>query len=201
MNDQQKKELLEKNGFKCQKCGYYSPVEGNLEIEQGKVLCSICSIFAPNNNKIEEYIQEKVDWNVLEPFRKYYSGKLNSSQKKGMMDKYKQGNLMARPAFGYKVVKGKLELEYEDGEKVKDIFSEFLKGVSLNQISIKYGFSVNGIKKILKNFTYLGKIKFNSQIIQGSHQQIISPEIFNNVQRRFEDLERSREKNLNNKNE
>jgi len=193
MNSLQKKELLEKNGFKCQKCGYYSPVEGNLEVNQDKVLCSICSIFAPEDDHIEKYIQEKVDWNALEPFRKYYSGKLNSSQKKGMMDKYKQGNLMARPAFGYKVIKGKLELEHEDAERVKDIFSDFLKGVSLNQISIKYDFSVNGIKKILKNFTYIGKIKFNSQIIQGSHQPIISPEIFNNVQKRFEDLERKKQ--------
>jgi len=188
MNPQQKKELLEKNGFKCQKCSYYSPVEGNLEVKHGIVLCSICSIFAPEDNKFEEYISEKVDWNVLEPYRKYYSGKTNSSQKKGMMNKYKQGNLMARPAFGYKVVDGKLEIEPENAERVKDIFSEFLRGMSLNQISIKYGFSVNGIKKILKNFTYIGKIKFNSQIIQGSHQQIISPEIFNNVQRRFEEL-------------
>lgn len=193
MNTQQKKELLEKNGFKCQKCGYYSPVEGNLEVKHDKVLCSICSIFVPEDSKIEGYIQEKVDWNALEPFRKYYSGKLNSNQQKGMMDKYKQGNLMARPAFGYKVINGKLEIEQENAETVKDIFSEFLKGVSLNQISIKYSFSVNGIKKILKNFTYIGKIKFNSQIIQGSHQQIISPEIFNNVQRRFEDIERKKQ--------
>ena len=192
MNTQQKKEILEKNGFKCQKCNYYSPIDGSLEIKQGTVLCSICSIFAPEEGKFEEYIKEKLDWNTLEPFRKYYSGKLNSSQKKGMMDKYKQGNLMARPAFGYKVIDGKLEIEQENAETVKDIFSEFLKGVSLNQISIKYSFSVNGIKKILKNFTYIGKIKFNSQIIQGSHQVIISPEIFNNVQRKFEDLEKNK---------
>jgi hypothetical protein len=192
MNPEQKSELIVKSGFKCQKCGYYSPVEGNLDVTRNIVLCSICSIFAPEDNKFEQYILEKVDWNVLEPFRKYYSGKLNSNQKKGMMEKYKQGNLMARPAFGYKVIRGKMEIEQEDAERVKDIFSEFLKGVSLNQIAIKYGFSVNGIKKILKNFTYIGKIKFNSQIIQGSHQQIISPEIFNNVQTRFEDLEKAR---------
>jgi len=192
MNTSQKKELLEKNGFKCQKCGYYSPVEGNLEVNQDKVLCSICNIFAPEDEKIEEYANEKIDWNVLEPFRKYCKN-INLNKKRGMMDRYKQGNLMARPAFGYKVIKGKLELEQEDAERVKDIYSEFLKGVSLNQISIKYGFSVNGIKKILKNFTYLGKIKFNSQIIQGSHQAIISPEIFNNVQRRFEEIKKNKE--------
>jgi len=124
MNNQQKNEILEKNGFKCQKCGYYSPIEDNLEVKNNKVLCLICSIFAPEDNKIEEYIQEKVDWNVLEPFRKYYKN-VNSNQKKGMMDKYKQGNLMARPAFGYKVVKGKLEIEHEDAERVKDIFQNF----------------------------------------------------------------------------
>ena len=57
----------------------------------------------------------------------------------------------------------------------------------MNQISKQYGLSVNGIKKILKNFTYIGKVKFNSQISQGSHKPLISAELFNRVQQKFED--------------
>jgi site-specific DNA recombinase len=93
---------------------------------------------------------------------------------------------MARPPFGYKVKNGELIVHDEDSENVRLIFQEFADGKSLNQLAKTYNLSVNGIKKILKNFSYLGKIKFDNQIHQGSHKSIISPELFNRVQSRFE---------------
>ena len=45
-----------------------------------------------------------------------------------------------------------------------------------------------GIKKILRNFTYIGKVKFSGQILQGKHEAIISPELFNKVQNKLENL-------------
>ena len=47
---------------------------------------------------------------------------------------------------------------------------------------------VNGLKKILTNFTYIGKIKFNNQIFNGNHQPILSSTLFNHVQNKFERL-------------
>ena len=64
--------------------------------------------------------------------------------------------------------------------------SEFISGKSLNQISKPYGISVNGIKKILRNFSYLGKIRFDKQISQGNHAPIISPDVFNQAQKILE---------------
>lgn len=188
MNTEQKKTILEKAGFKCEKCSYYSPLGNDLTLTNNKVLCSICSTFAPDaKDELENYLSEKMDWQELETFRKFRTNKSSHDMhKKSMLKKSKEGKLMARPPFGYKVINGELIIDGENKENVRLIFEEFSKGNSLNQISKIYGISVNGIKKILKNFTYLGKIKFNGQISQGTHQPLISSELFNRVQEMLE---------------
>jgi len=165
----------------CEKCGYES--EENKEIKPGIYLCSICRQFAPSD-KIEGYIQEKIDWKLLETFRKRENKNLF-----GMQEKAKEGKIMSRAAFGYKIVNKELVIEPTNSLIIQDIFRTFLEqNISLNQLSKKFKFSVNGIKKILKNFTYIGKIKFSGQIIQGKHPSIISSELFNKVQSKLENL-------------
>jgi site-specific DNA recombinase len=194
MNAEQKKIILEKADSKCKKCSYYSPLGEGLEINKNfkEVLCSICNTFAPDDeNKFNQYLNEKIDWQILETFRNSGTNKASHSpHKKGMIDKAKNGMLMARPAYGYDVKKGQLVINPETSEHVRDIFKLFMEDMSLNQISKNYGISVNGIKKILKNFTYIGKVKFDRQISQGSHKSIISSEIFNQVQRKFDEKEK-----------
>jgi hypothetical protein len=190
MEPQQKKELLEKSGFRCQKCNYYSPLGEGLEIINDRVLCKVCSVFAPEDNqKLQEYISEKLEWQNLETFRKFNINRASHDvHKKGMIKKAKQGMLMARPAYGYKVEAGRLIPDEYESQNVRLIFQDFLEGKSLNQISRIYNISVNGIKKILRNFTYIGKIKFAGNIVSGSHASLISPELFNSVQQKFESL-------------
>lgn len=110
------------------------------------------------------------------------------NQKEGMIKKASQGNLMSRAAFGYKIIDSKL-VPAENFREVEEIFQEFLNiNISLTQLSKKHNFSVNGLKKILTNFTYIGKIKFNNQIHEGSHQPIVSSTLFNHVQNKLERL-------------
>ncbi len=190
MEEEQKKELLKQADFKCAKCGYYSPMGSSLEVnkEHNTVLCSVCNTFAPEEqNKFNSYLNEKVEWQTLETFRN--SGMNRASHnphKQGMIARSKLGKLVARPPFGYKVKHGELIVDEEDSENVLLIFKEFADGKSLNQLSKTYNLSVNGIKKILKNFSYLGKVKFDNQINQGSHKPLVSSELFNRVQSRFE---------------
>lgn len=196
MNEEQKRGILEKAEFRCNKCGFYSPMGKGLEINPdfNIVLCNVCSIFAPGEvEKFDHYVQEKLEWQNLETFRNSGMNRASHSpHKNSMIAKSKQGMLMARPAFGYDVKKGQLIVNPETSETVRDIFKSFLAGTSLNQISKRFGISLNGIKKILKNFTYLGKIKFDNQILQGNHAPIISSDIFNQAQSCFEEIYKKR---------
>jgi len=113
---------------------------------------------------------------------------IKESQKQGMIAKASQGNLMSRAPFGYVLVDGAL-VPAQNFQEIEEIFEEFLhEDISLRQLSEKHGLSVNGLKKVLKNFTYIGKIKFNNQVFSGSHEPIISSTLFNHVQNKLEKL-------------
>jgi len=112
----------------------------------------------------------------------------NKNLKEGMAKKARQGELVTRAPFGYDILEGKL-IPAQNSEEVEEIFEEFLNSnISLRKLSNKHNFSVNGLKKILKNFTYLGKIKFDGEIHQGNHQPIISSTLFNHVQNKINKL-------------
>jgi len=96
---------------------------------------------------------------------------------------------MSRAPFGYKIINKDLIPDQEKKLIMQNLFLEFLnENKTLTSLSKKYNFSVNGIKKILRNFTYIGKVKFKGQISQGKHEAIISPEIFNKTQSKLEKL-------------
>ncbi len=110
------------------------------------------------------------------------------TQKKGMIARASKGNVVSRIPFGYAMENRKL-VPAGNFREVEEIFEEFLKGeMSLRKISAKHKFSVNGLKKILKNFTYIGKVKFNNQIYNGNHEPIISSTLFNHVQNKLEEM-------------
>jgi len=119
--------------------------------------------------------------------------KLRENQKKGMIEKASKGNLMARPAFGYNLLNGNL-VPAQNFREVEEIFEEFLNtNISLRKLSEKHHFSVNGLKKILSNFTYIGKIKFDNKIHEGNHQPIISSTLFNHVQNKLERIKKDKD--------
>lgn len=127
---------------------------------------------------------KKENEELKKEIEKLKSVKIN--QKEGMIKKATEGNLMSRAPFGYKIENGKL-IPAENYREIEEIFEEFLNNnISLRQLSEKHKLSVNGLKKILKNFTYIGKIKFNNQIHEGNHQSIVSSTLFNHVQDKLE---------------
>lgn len=120
----------------------------------------------------------------LEKFRN-----IRANQKQGMVNQASKGNIVSRPAFGYYVdSKGKL-IPAQNHEEVREIFEEFLEEkITLRKLAKKHNLSVNGLKKILTNFTYIGKIKFDNQIFSGSQIPLISSTLFNHVQNKLEKL-------------
>lgn len=169
---------------KCTKCGYES--EENHE-KFKTPLCGVCLRFAPNTiEKFKEYISEKIDAEQLNTFRKF--SEIGRPQKKSMLKKASEGNLMSRAPFGYKIENKQL-VPAQNYKEIEEIFESFLNGnTNLSLLAKQHNLSVNGLKKILRNFTYIGKIKFNNQIHDGKHQPIISSTLFNHVQNKLEKL-------------
>lgn len=113
---------------------------------------------------------------------------ISVTRKNSMSEKAMRGNLMSRAPFGYKISDGKL-IPAQNFREIEEIFEKFLnENLSLRTLAEKHNLSVNGLKKILKNFTYIGKIKFNNQIHEGNHQPIVSSTLFNHVQNKLEKL-------------
>ncbi|MDH3324075.1 MAG: recombinase family protein [Candidatus Peregrinibacteria bacterium] len=173
----------------CKKCGYSEKKEVKLF---GSNLCRICATFAPDKiQDFQNYVSEKIDWKTLDTFRKYKHHP-GAKQKKGMEKMATIGRLQTRPPLGYDVVNGNLNPN-EDAVRVHSLFKTFLnRNYSLNSMSKNFSLSVNGLKKVLTNRTYLGEIKFNGRIHKGDHQAIISPEIFYAVQRKLKTYLRPR---------
>lgn len=166
----------------CEKCGY----KDKKEIKKFDInLCRICNHFSPNNRgHFEEYIKEKIDWKIIDTFRKYNQSS-GEKLKLGMEKRARQGKIVTRAPLGYDITGGKL-IPNRDSSKVHSLFRKFLEeNHSLNFLAKQYNLSVNGIKKILSNRTYLGEIKFAGRLSKGKHQQLISPEIFYAVQRKL----------------
>jgi len=141
-------------------------------------------------NELEKLKQENKE---LRDQIESLKNKRGHEQKKGMISKATEGKIMSKPAFGYKIERGKLIRDEENSKKVQDLFQEFLNNeISLNKLANKYAFSVNGIKKILSNFTYLGKVKFDNQIHEGQHEAIISSTDFNHVQDKLDKISKKK---------
>ena len=177
----------------CEKCGYKDKKEG----EKFSVpLCRLCLMFSPEPKEdFDNFITEKLDWKTLETFRKY-GQTTGTRQKFGMSEKAKQGKVMTRVALGYSLINGEL-IPNEEASKVHSIFKNFIeKNYSLNNMAKHYGLSVNGLKKVLKNRTYLGEIKFDNQLHKGTHKPIINPEIFYAVQRKLVEISKKKKINV-----
>lgn len=194
-----KREIFFRDGFKCKKCGFSDKDSNDLEIHHlvpivfgGKnssenlvTLCSICNKYAPDSEKdFLIYLREKIDGNLLNTFRK----SKNSISKKtlqGMKNEFNKGKHLTKAPKGYKLVHKQL-IPNEDSDIIKNIFEEFLnKNISLTQLAKKNNMTTSGIKKLLQNTTYLGKVKFANAELDGQHTPLLSKHLFEQVQEKL----------------
>ena len=127
------------------------------------------------------------------------------SAKIGMRRKAKIGKCNGGSMLGYKAKsdeedsKGstKLVIVPEEAEIVQTIFNMYAAGNGLKVIVNKLNgqnikgkngasFSITTVRVILTNVFYIGKIKYEKQYYEGSHDKIISNELWERVQKRLE---------------
>lgn len=130
----------------------------------------------------------KLMFHIISAFAEFERNVTGERTKFSMDKRARDGFLVSRAPFGYKIEDKKL-IPKEDSYTVQEIFQDFLNTkTSLTQLAKKYELSVNGLKKVLTNQTYLGKIKFDGQTHKGSHQPLISSTLFNHVQNKLEKM-------------
>lgn len=142
----------------------------------------------------KENIELKQKIKDLEDKIKNLTNYRGERQKLGMIKKASQGKHMSRTPFGYIWdLKQKNLVPAQNYLEVEEIYEEFLQeDMKLTPLAKKRNFSVNGLKKILKNFAYVGKVKFDGQIHSGNHKPIISSILFNKVQDKLERVKKKK---------
>lgn len=151
---------------------------------------------------------------IIEWMDEYYSIRLSGEVYRGMKENAIRGGYQARPPLGYKVVEhGKPPVIVpEEAEIVQTIFEKYVnEGMGffdiaryLNSLGLKTShgkaFERRSIKYILQNPCYCGMIRWNRTesgtnrikdkdewiIVDGMQPAIISKELFESAQKRFE---------------
>lgn len=143
---------------------------------------------------------------IIEWMDEYYSIRLSGEVHRGMTENALRGKYQSRPPLGYTITQPKTPpvIVPEEAKIVKMIFEKYaIERVSifsiaklLNEMGIKTirgnSFDVRGVKYILSNPTYIGKVRWNRMnresrtenpesdwIIQdGEYEAIVSEELF-----------------------
>jgi site-specific DNA recombinase len=128
----------------------------------------------------------KLMFHIISAFAEFERNIIGDRTKFGMERKAKEGGFITKAPRGYKLVNKQLVPD-QQAETIKRIFEEFLNtDISLTQLAKKHNLSTAGIKKLLQNTTYLGKVKFADVESQGSHPPIVGQELFDKVKTKLE---------------
>ena len=128
----------------------------------------------------------KLMFHIISAFAEFERNIIGERTTFGMEQKTRGGGSVTKPPLGYRMVDKFLVFDTEKVSVVQSIFDEYLTtDTSLNQLAIKYSLTINGLKKVLSNRTYLGEVKFAGKLNKGIHQPLIELQIFNQVQEKL----------------
>lgn len=134
---------------------------------------------------------------VIEGMAEFYSHNLSQNVKRGLHYIAENG-LYARPLLGYKRGEdGKYTIDECTAPVVKHIFDEYANGRAMTQIIDELTqqglrsqkgkkFTVNSLRAILHNRSYMGEYHYANVVIPDGMPAIVSKELFEQVQLRFE---------------
>ena len=128
----------------------------------------------------------KLMFQVISAFAEFERNIIGDRTKFGMERKAKEGGFITKAPKGYKLLNKQLLVDNDESAKVKAIFEEFLNSnISLTQLAKKYSMTTSGLIKLLKNTTYLGKVKFANHESDGQHEPIIDKQLFDKIQEKL----------------
>jgi len=145
-----------------------------------------CNFISLNENFDTTTPYGKAMIGILSVFAQLERENIKERTRMGMQERVKSGYWMGggKVPFGYDYDSNKdILVPNEYAEDVRQIFDLYLQGYSTTQLAKM--FDVAGdrhITNILDRVTYLGKINFNGEILDGLHKPIIDEKTWNLVQ-------------------
>lgn len=131
---------------------------------------------------------------ILAVFAQLEREQIKERMQMGKLGRAKSGKAMSWnfEPFGYTHKNDSYEINQLESVIVKQMFNEYLNGLSITKLKDKLNseghigkdidWSYRSIKFILTNPIYCGFTKYKDQLFEGNHTPIISKEIFDNVQ-------------------
>lgn len=95
--------------------------------------------------------------------------------------KINAGEALNRAPLGYVYKEKRLIEDKESSSTVKEIFDMWAAGVHYKEISEQFSIPVSTLYEIIKNPTYIGKIRYRGKLYKASHPKIIDEELFKKV--------------------
>ncbi len=128
----------------------------------------------------------KLMFHIISAFAEFERNIIGDRTKFGMQRKAKEGGFITKAPKGYKLQDKRLIIHEQEAQQVREIFKEFLEtDTSLTRLAKKHDMTTSGLKKLLQNTTYLGRVKFAKEESPGQHDAILDKELFNNVQNKL----------------
>ena len=99
----------------------------------------------------------------------------------GMDKKAKDGHAQYKAPFGYAHKNGNLVINDEEADTIRAIYRAYINEQSTLKVSKIFNLPRSLIYRILTSETYLGKVKWKDEIIEGEHEAIIDRDTFDQV--------------------
>lgn len=134
---------------------------------------------------------------ILSVFAQLEREQIKERMQLGKLGRAKSGKPMmwAQTSFGYDydTKTGTMSINQAHAIIVKQIFNEYISGLSIIKLRDKLNseghigkdrnWSHRTVKSVLENPVYCGLIRYQGQIFDGNHEQIITKEMFDSVQK------------------
>ncbi len=148
---------------------------------------------------IEDSASGRLIEGILAAIAEFYSANLSNEIKKGMTQKVKEGGWPHSPPLGYKNIrdesgKAKIVIDEEKAPLVKEAFRIYATGeYSLRELEkimkdkglrSRFGkpLTMQRFQEMLQNKFYIGLLVWKGEVYKGSHEPIITKELFERVQ-------------------
>lgn len=135
---------------------------------------------------------------ILDSMAEFYSKQLRQNVTRGMRYNAQNSLYNGHKILGYTVDNTKHYIEDKvTAPVVQRIFMQYADGKPLTQIAVElnnqgiktvlgHNFTVNSLRHILKNRAYIGEYHYSDIIISDGMPRLVSDELFEEVQKRFE---------------